>query len=272
MNNQKLRGVLTLIGKIILLCIIWNFALKDDTGTYYIYTFVYKIFTIYIPLIIATIGILLSAVTTFINNRAEERMIRLCSIAIVLVAFLFSIITFFTIGTSSAKEETIKKKTASENKYQVENFTITPKLSDDMEIRATGSTTFSLGTYFAYYTNQRYVSEDDSLFHLEMNAYELEDIPNGCTNVLSKYLEKNYFKNPTAIEEYDGKKYMYYYEEGDNQARKYSYFLIFVQNGNNISLLELSCFYVNDYHVNISSIIDKLCSTGGSTGDGTVCD
>lgn len=264
MSNKTVRAFFSLLVKIIFLCIVWGFFLQDKVGENYVIVFFYYPFIIYIPLIICSIGIVLECISGFLENTIRKQL-KIVSVVTIVLGLVVSIVSLFSISSYNQREENIQKCVLLDQKYQVQNFVITPELTEDTSYRNIGSNSIALGNSFAYHTEMHYDGNDS--FSLEISAYEFQNPPWLYTKKIQDYLEKEYFHWTVRLGYTGGERV-----EGDNNGKhyialsntclddmkNYSYTVVLVQDEDNISLLMLKTFYKKDYKVNVTDIIEQM--------------
>lgn len=269
MNRKAVRAFIPFVVILATLCAIWSFVTEDKIGENYIFVFLFEPFVVYIPLGICTVGVLLGFISFFFQERTEKRL-RIFSLIAVGFGFLFSIVSLILIGTSTNRDEMVHKNSVAEQKYQVQNFAETPILEEDtLYNQYIGSNYIAIGNHFAYHTEKEYVCNDDDLFSLEISAYEFENVPRLFRRRMKNYFTDEYFRWRTRIGYYDGKTftgensgkdYTYYLSVHEDEKRNFSYFAILAEDDNSVSLLMLSTYYTENYNIDISKIIETMCS------------
>ncbi len=267
MENNKTKAFIINFFKLILVCIVWSLFCSNPTDNY-IYVLFVEPFVLYLPLALVTIGVFLECLSAFFDESINKR-ISIFSKCITGIAILLSISMIMIFNVSKAKDVNKQKNIAAESKYQVENFAKTPEMIEDSSYHYEGSNFFAFSNSFAFHKDQGYICEEDRLFDLSISAYEFENITPLFHKKIQKYLIDRYIEghfkylgaNAKKITgEMNEKKYTYCLYTRNDGNRKYSYFFIIVEDKEDISSLMIDTYYVDNYSIDVSSIIEKMCA------------
>lgn len=257
MIKEKTRAFLFLFAGLIVLCLVWSFVLQTETtSAFNVYMYYLKVLVLYIPLSIATVGTVFGFASLFLTQK-YKKFFRTFSITTIFIAALITVIGIGTIATNSIKEETSQQLTIANQKFQIENIISETDLSLRQETNALieEPNCYSLGSFFAYQNIQHYVGVQDEMLSIEMEVYELQNVPWIFQHKIRKELEQTYFYEPTKV----GDQYIYFFEEEKGRVCNISQLYVLIQKDNDFTLVMLYSSYIQKNPINIEKVLAVWC-------------
>lgn len=265
--NVKFFSIL-FIG-IVVLCVVWNVVIEEKIGTNYIFSFFFEPIVVIIPLVIFSIGFLVATVSIILESDIK-RFIRTLGVSLICLSFILSISSMTVILIEKNKECNIENFELMKENYSVDNLAVMPTLKQVERSIDHGTDYFALGNDFVFHSEEYFESDESEYFSLEVSIYKFIDIPNFYISSIKKNLEEEYFHRKFRVGNLDnaksyygtfnGKTYTYLQSQEFEYKRRYSYFVIIVEDETQLSLLMLKSYYADGYELNVEKIIEKMCN------------
>ena len=216
------------------------------------------VFGVYIPLVLAVIGVLLGLAAYLLEGTLKKRL-RVSACIFLITALLVSLSTFGVAGVSTASADTAQKRAKAEEKYQIENFFPNENLVLSTEYDSSEPFDYALGDFFAYQKEQSYETAQDDSVLVDFTVMEWQDIPWHAKRTVWHKLENFYFQNPTDTDTIGQNQYIYILEEESGYREKdKAHLFVLMRSENTCEYAEIHVYYQGVNPLSVSQVLEAL--------------